>query len=54
MSGGYGYIDAPCFSYVNEDCCMKSTMIRQSRSASFATTKSIRYHNDEVRQSGAP
>jgi hypothetical protein len=21
---GYRYIDAPCFSYANEDCCMKS------------------------------
>jgi hypothetical protein len=33
---------------------MKGTMICQSGSAKAAGTKSIRYHNDERHQSGAP
>jgi hypothetical protein len=35
----YRYIDAPYFSYVDEDCCMKSTMIRQLGFAIVASKK---------------
>jgi hypothetical protein len=36
---GYRYINVPFFSYADEDCCMKSMMIRQSGSAIVMSKK---------------
>jgi hypothetical protein len=47
-------MDAPCFSYVDDECCMKSALKRQWGSANYVSTKSIRWSLLRDRQSVAP
>jgi hypothetical protein len=46
---GYRYIDAPCFSYGDEDCCMKGTMIRQSESTIITSKTSFDAKGPSIR-----